>query len=143
LQEWLRGRQVVRARNSVGSCILIDLGAKVGGRERLGMMPALMIELAEWELARGGSGVARSRSWVPIIGSALRKLVGTRVVGARIGPQGITLALSKGFDLTVTSLRPGQVGPGWRLDQWVLFVGDGSAIVQSAQGPTAWATTGD
>lgn len=88
LQHGLRGRKVVSAGRSVGSCVLINFSKSRSERSSGGSKPGLMVELAEWKLRHGGTIVASSCSWKRVIGSVVPKLAGARIAGANIGKRG-------------------------------------------------------
>jgi hypothetical protein len=138
VQNVLRGRKVVRARRLPSACLLVYFSAGRGGTRMQATQPCLMVELARWSLGRGRS-VVTSRSGVRVTRRAVAKVAGRRVSSARLGPDGIELAFGDGLALRVQTLTPTELGPGWRaIDQWLLFMGDGSAIVQRVRGRLAW-----
>ena len=141
LQRKLRGLRIVRAGRSVGPCILMDFSAtgKEPGPRVAG--PGLLVELAAWDLRQGDRTVASSSSWRRLISSVIPRLNGTCITGASIGQRGVKLAFEKGFELTVATRTPSQLGSDWNLDQWILFGIHSATIYQPARGRIASALT--
>jgi hypothetical protein len=135
LQRNMRGLRVARAGVSVGTCLLVDFGVHKGRQITSAAARSLLIELARWELRRHGAVVASDRSRRSVAGDAVAAMTGTHVVDASIGTRGVRLILSKGFALQVQKEAPSCLGPGWaRVDQWVLFLDGGAALVQPVRG---------
>ena len=118
LQRELRGCAVTSAGRSVGNCILLNFRMPSNAHAK----PGLLVELAKWEIRWCGTCSARSCSRSRTVDSALAKLVGAKIVEARISEDGIRLTFNRPFSLRVSTLTSSELGPGWdRLDQWVVF----------------------
>ena len=136
LQRELRGYSVTNARRSIGSCILLNFTTRSKAKN-IRTKPGLLVELAKWEIRSRNIRIARSCARPRVIDAALVKLVGARIAGARISDRGIELTFDKPFTLSVSSLTPGELGPGWdRLEQWVLF-GARDKVCQPVKGRIA------